>query len=301
MQNTLSTPSRPFPTHGWLGLALIAIFWPLNWAVTPDIPFTAYGFFPLWLGYCLTVDALAAYFHGTSLLTRSLPRYLSLFLVSAPAWWVFEVLNWRLQNWHYVGRELFTDLEYLLLSSLSFSTVLPAVLGTAELLSGAGFIREASKWLVLPPTPRITRIFALSGAGMFLAMVIWPRTFFPFIWISLYCILEPINIWLGHRALGERTQFGDWRPVLALFLGALTCGFFWEMWNFFSFPKWVYTVPWGSFAHVFEMPLLGYGGYLPFALELFAVYHFVVGLLGEKQTDYVTIGLFREETIERKA
>jgi hypothetical protein len=27
------------------------------------------------------------------------------------------------------------------------------------------------------------------------------------------------------------------------------------------------------------MPLLGYGGYLPFSLELFALYHLVVGLL----------------------
>jgi len=296
MQKTLSptAPSRTFPAHGRLGLALIAIFWPLNWSLASDIPFTAYGFFPLWLGYCLTVDALAAFFHGTSLLTRSRHKYLGLFLVSTPIWWVFEVLNWRLQNWHYVGRELFTDLEYLILSSLSFSTVLPAVLGTAELLAGMGFLRRARKWLVLPPTPRVTTIFALSGLGMFLMMVIWPQAFFPFIWISLYWMLEPINVWLGNRSLAERTQSGDWRPVLALFLGVLICGFFWEMWNYFSYPKWIYTVPWGGFAHMFEMPLLGYGGYLPFALELFAVYHFVMGLLGEKKTHYVTTGLFRE-------
>jgi hypothetical protein len=294
MQETLSsTPSRTFPIHGWLGLALIGIFWPLNWGLALAIPFTAYGFFPLWLGYCLTVDALAAYFHNTSLLIRSRRKYVGLFLVSAPVWWVFEVLNWRLGNWHYVGRELFTDLEYALLASISFSTVLPAVLGTAELLSGTGFLRRAGKWLVLPPTPHVTMIFSLTGLGMFLAMVIWPQTFFPFIWISIYCMLEPINIWLGNRSLAEHTQSGDWRPVLALFLGVLLCGFFWEMWNYFSYPKWVYTVPWGGFAHIFEMPLPGYGGYLPFALELFAVYHFVAGLLGEKKTDYVTIGLFR--------
>lgn len=294
MEETLFASSRSFPIHGWLGLVLIGIFWPLNWALTPAIPFTAYGFFPLWLGYCLTVDALAALFHGTSLLTRSGRKYTGLFLVSIPVWWVFEILNWRLQNWHYVGRELFTDLEYLILSSLSFSTVLPAVSGTAELLSGIGFLRRAGKWLVLPPTPRVTRTFALIGVGMFLAMVIWPQVFFPFVWISLFCMLEPINIWLGHRSLAERTQHGDWRPVWALFLGALICGFFWEMWNYFSYPKWVYTVAWGGFAHIFEMPLLGYGGYLPFALELIAVYHFVVGLLGEKKTDYITKGLFRE-------
>ena len=35
------------------------------------------------------------------------------------------------------------------------------------------------------------------------------------------------------------------------------------MWNYFSYPKWVYHVEWGGWLHVFEMPLLGYGGYLP--------------------------------------
>jgi hypothetical protein len=167
-------------------------------------------------------------------------------------------------------------------------------MGTAELLSGMGFVRRAGKWIEVAPTPRVTRGFALAGLGMFLAMLRWPQTFFPFIWISLYCMLEPINIWLGHRSLAERTRHGDWRPVWALFLGVLICGFFWEMWNYFSFPKWVYTVPWGNFAHLFEMPLLGYGGYLPFSLELVAVYHFVMGVLGLKKTNYLTAGLFRD-------
>ena len=35
------------------------------------------------------------------------------------------------------------------------------------------------------------------------------------------------------------------------------------------------------------MPLLGYGGYLPFALELFALYHLIAGLAGHKKTTYV--------------
>jgi hypothetical protein len=37
------------------------------------------------------------------------------------------------------------------------------------------------------------------------------------------------------------------------------------------------------------MPLLGYGGYIPFALELFAFYHLVVGLLGEKRSAYIEL------------
>ncbi|MFQ5616311.1 MAG: hypothetical protein ACE5GO_07610, partial [Anaerolineales bacterium] len=197
-------------------------------------------------------------------------------------------------NWHYVGRDLFTDLEYGVLASLSFSTVIPAVFGTAELIAGLDFLGRIRRWIVVRPTRAVTGSFALAGVGMLISMLAFPRIFFPFLWLSLYFIFAPINVWLGNRSLAEYTRRGDWRPVVALFLGTLICGFFWEFWNFFSFPKWIYTVPWGSFWHVFEMPLLGYGGYLPFGLELFALYHLVMGLTGQKSTSYVTTGLFRK-------
>jgi hypothetical protein len=35
------------------------------------------------------------------------------------------------------------------------------------------------------------------------------------------------------------------------------------------------------------MPLLGYGGYLPFSLELYSLYNFLAGLLGAKKSEYV--------------
>jgi hypothetical protein len=38
------------------------------------------------------------------------------------------------------------------------------------------------------------------------------------------------------------------------------------------------------------MPLLGYGGYLPFALELYALYHLVCGFFRDRKTDYVKVG-----------
>ena len=85
---------------------------------------------------------------------------------------------------------------------------------------------------------------------------------------------------------------GDWRLVIALACGALVCGWFWEMWNYWAFPKWQYDVSFVNFAHIFEMPLLGYGGYLPFGLEAFAVYHFLSGLVGRFPRGYLQIGGF---------
>ena len=61
------------------------------------------------------------------------------------------------------------------------------------------------------------------------------------------------------------------------------------MWNYYSYPKWIYHVAWGGWFHIFEMLLLGYGGYLPFALELYALYHLVAGWFGGKTTDYISI------------
>jgi hypothetical protein len=278
---------RKFALHGWAGLGLICVFWWINWS--PGGPRTHWAFFPLWLGYCLTVDALVLVRTGTSLLTRSRRKYAGLFLVSTFVWWLFELFNERLQNWHYDGAELFPPLVFFSLASLSFTTVIPAVFGSAELAASFGFIKRLGRGPVIRPTRRVTLGFFLAGWVMLALMWAWPRVFFPFVWLSVYFILEPVNLWLGHRSLGDWVRAGDWRPVIALWIGVLATGFFWEMWNYFSYPKWIYHVPGVDFLHIFEMPLLGYGGYLPFALELYALYHLFAGLLGEKRTEYVRV------------
>lgn len=278
---------RRFPAHGWLGLALVAVFWTLNWSLSGAR--THWGFFPLWLGYCLAIDGLVLLRTGTSLLTRSWRRYVGLFLASAPVWWLFEAVNWRLQNWHYQGGELFTPLQFWAWATLNFTTVIPAVFGSAELIASIGWLRRPRRGPILRPDALTTRLFFIAGLAMFALMFAWPRLFFPFVWLSVYFILEPLNVWLGHRNLARWTQHGDWRPVLALWLGVLLTASFWELWNFYSYPKWIYTVPWGGCCKIFEMPLLGYGGYLPFALELYAIYHFLSGLLGDKKGEYVRI------------
>jgi hypothetical protein len=276
-----------FPVHGWFGAGLMVFAWVLNWSLAGLR--THYLFFPLWLGFCLLVDAIVFLRKGTSLLTRSWKQYVGLFLISAPVWWLFEIFNLRLENWQYQGSEFFTPFQFWLWATLNFSIVIPAVFGCAELVGSFAWIQKIGKGPVIRPNRRTTLPFFLAGWIMLALMFLWPRLFFPFAWLSVYFILEPLNIWLGNRSLAEWTNKGDWRPVLALWAGVLLTAFFWEMWNYFSYPKWVYHVPWGNGLHIFEMPLLGYGGYLPFALELFAMFHLVVGLLGQKKKVYVQI------------
>ncbi len=278
-----------FPRWGWVGLLLIAVFWPVNW-FWPGLR-THLAFFPLWLGYALTMDALAYRQRGTSLLARSPRRYVGLFFLSAPVWWLFEAFNLRLQNWVYVGREFFDDLTYGVLATLAFSTVMPAVFGTVEWMAGHAWLARFRHGPRLEPTPRVAATFFLLGLLGLGLMLLWPRYFFPLVWVAPYLMTEAVNIWRGHRSLLEWTARGDWRPVWAVALGTLFTGFFWEFWNVFSYPKWVYHVPFVQFWHIFEMPLLGYLGYLPFGLELFAFYHLVMGLAGFPRDTYLVAGL----------
>ena len=259
--------------QGWLGLVLLAVCWPLNWTL-PGMR-TAYLFFPLWLGYILVVDALVLGRTGTSLWTRSRRDFVLLFVASSPVWWLFEVINDRTGNWEYLGSNTFTQLEYYALCTLSFSTVMPAVFETAELVRSFLSTGRFADGPRIQPTRALNLGLVLAGISMIGLTLAWPKYCYPFVWTSLVLLLEPLNRWLGRAHLLQHLQHGDWRPVISLSLGALICGFFWEMWNYYSYPKWVYHTPGAQFLHVFEMPLLGYAGYISFALELYSLKNFL--------------------------
>jgi hypothetical protein len=276
-----------FPVHGWIGILLTLIFWYLNWNLEGIR--THILFFPLWFGYILTIDALVFYRKNTSLLTRSKKKFAMLFLISAPAWWIFELINWRTQNWFYDGRQFFTDAEYAVLATISFSTVMPAVFGTAELVGTLKWINNFKKGKVFLPTKATLNKFLLSGFIMLTLVIILPEYFYYFEWTAVYFILEPINYKLKNNTLFDYTIKGNWSPIVALTICTLICGFFWEMWNYFSYPKWIYDTPMVNFLYIFEMPLLGYIGYIPFSLELFVIYNFITGFNKNKDNNYVQI------------
>ncbi len=265
--------SISWPPQGRLGLLLLGICWPLNWTL-PGMR-TAYLFFPLWLGYILVVDALVLTRTGDSLYNRSRRDFVLLFVASAPVWWLFELINSRTANWEYLGSASFTQIEYYLLCTLSFSTVMPAVFETAELIRTFGWIDRVGAGPRLRPRASLTLALFVSGLAMLGLTLLWPKYCYPFVWTSLALILESANRCLSRRNLLQALQVGDWRPVVSLSLGALVCGFFWEMWNYYSYPKWIYHTPGAQFLHIFEMPLLGYAGYIPFALELYGLKNFL--------------------------
>ena len=279
--------NKKFPIHGWFGIILIIIFWYLNWNLTGLR--THLFFFPLWLGFILTIDAIVFSRKGSSLLSRSKKQFIILFIVSAPAWWLFELINMRTENWIYDGRQYFTDIEYALLATISFSTVMPAVFSTTELVRSFDWISRFADRKKLIPSNKMLTYFILSGFIMLSLIIVFPDYFYFLEWTAVFFILEPINYKLKNRTLFALTAKGDWRQIISLMAGALLCGFFWEMWNYHSYPKWIYHTPMVNFLHIFEMPFLGYLGYIPFSLELFSIYNFVTGIFKIKNNSYIEV------------
>jgi len=263
---------RKFPWWGWLGVLVVVSSWILAWNRFPWFTgLQPYTFTPLWLGYILSVNGVTRQRSGTCLITRCPGRFSMLFPVSALFWWYFEWLNRFVQNWYYLGIDGFTALGYVLHATICFSTVLPAVVSTTELLgtvfrfpgsSEAGEKKGRRKTLSLWSVP-LWLLAGISCGGL----VIWPDYLFPLVWVSPIPAITALQIASGRETLIDRVKDGDWQFILLPALAALVCGFFWEMWNWKSFARWEYSISYVDRYHLFAMPILGYLGYLPFGLE----------------------------------
>ncbi len=128
--------ARRFPGWGWAGIIGGAAAWILAWMRFDWFaPLQSFTFSPLWFSYIVIVNALVYRRTGQCMLTHRPRHLLRLCAASAVFWWSFEYLNRFVQNWHYVGLGALTPLEYFLFATLPFATVLPAVMGTYELLA----------------------------------------------------------------------------------------------------------------------------------------------------------------------
>ena len=266
------------PYRGLLGLILICVAWPFSWAESGAG--LQYTFFPLWLGFILAVDGLVLRRTGTSLIVRSPKIMATMFILAVPYWWMFEAINQVIQNWVYIGSNPETNLFSLIQTSLAFSVVIPAVFEVSELVGSFNFINRFARMPALVLNRQQVAIIGILGVLSLAALLTWPKYLFPITWLSLFFIFDPINYLTGRPSITANVRHGDWRLVVAFALGALICGFFWEMWNYQATISWQYNIGFFDFARIFHMPLLGYGGYLPFGLETYAMFHFVVGLLG---------------------
>jgi hypothetical protein len=261
-----------------VGLALVVLGEAL--VISHLRPISDFSFPLLWFGYILTLDGALLAQRGRSLLS-SVPRvFLAMFPVSAAFWWVFELLNHLVHSWQYVGAGMWSGLSYFVIASLDFSTVLPAVWLTALAIDSLLPPTAADPAAVQTAPPMLFAASILAGVLSILLPALFPSYAFGLVWICMFFLLDPVNAWLGRPSVLVRTWNRDFSLIIRFAPAALVCGLFWESWNFWAQPKWVYHVPHVGFLHVFEMPILGYSGYLPFGLELFAMATFVLPFLG---------------------
>ena len=268
----------PVPWWGWSGLLLTIAAWILAWTRFPWFRvLQPYTFTPLWLGYILTVSGWTRSRSGSCLLCGR--RFLLLFPASSLFWWYFEYLNRFVQNWYYQGVEDFSAAGYVLHATICFSTVLPAVAATTELLDTFpllhGPLRRARSLRFRPP-PAAGLLLLLGALAGLAGIGVVPDLLFPLVWVAPLLVLTALQVMAGRPTIFAALETGDWRPVLLPPLAALVCGFFWEMWNWQSLARWRYSIPFADALHLFAMPLPGYMGYLPFGLECYAL----VRLLG---------------------
>lgn len=205
------------------------------------------------------------------------PAAVSLFFWSAPVWYLYELVNVRIENWYYVFVAPAAPVRWIG-TFLAFGTVLPALHLAYRWMRELGLARTWSR-----PRFEVTSVHlaAALGLGMaFAVLALWrPRAFYPLVWGAVTLLVEPWN----HRRdpsislLGDLSR-GSWTRIGRLLAGGLLIGILWELYNSMAAARWIYTVPGLEDGKLFEMPVPGFLGFPVLALDGYVVYRALEGL-----------------------
>jgi hypothetical protein len=268
------------------------------WLVAQIEPYYSSIYCFLWWSYIFAADFAVWKLRGTSLLRDRPKEFLFLAVWSVPLWMLFEAVNLRIENWYYVMAPWSFSLGLVYLF-LAFGTVLPGIFETMELV--VGLIEK------LVPGGRITgRPFTMSlrnvrmqwgiGALMLGLLLAFPENCFCLAWGFAFFLTEPICYWkrrteksqIGRSLLGQLAA-GDNTRLVALLVSGLICGGLWEAWNITARTKWIYSVPFFDELKLGEMPVLGFLGFPPFALECYALVNFLALLRGGRHWELTAL------------
>ena len=227
-------------------------------------PFVSW-FYPLaWWSYIFIVDGIIFRLQGNSLILSRRREFFVMIPWSVAFWLFFEMANLRLNNWHYVNIIANFWLRWCGYF-ISFATVFPGIFETYELLGCLNFYPKVKIHSLVFPKSWLP-VFILVGFLFLIA---------PLIWLGVFFLLDPINYLQKSYSLIRDWEEGNLRRFLLLLTAGLICGFLWEFWNFWATSKWVYALPFFGQPKIFEMPLAGFLGFPPFAVESFVFYNFI--------------------------
>lgn len=261
--------------YGWFGLLLLILSEAcLIWRIEPV---TTWFYCFAWWSYILLADNLLLKMRGRSLLNDNRREFLEMLPISAFIWLLLEACNFAIRNWAY---EMVPSQAWLRWPgyALAFSTVLPGIFITSdlvELLFTRSPYPAASEcaFLSSKPSTKPSSVFVFLGLILTILPLLWPRYFFAAVWIGPILLFDPLLEKAGMESLSLGISSGNRRRVWSLLLGGFLCGLMWEFWNFWAGSKWIYSVPFFGEWKLFEMPVLGFLGFPPFALECWILYH----------------------------
>lgn len=274
--------STRYPAWFWWSLPVLIVSWGLMWGqIKLQIPLENYTFVPLWWAFILLLDGFVYKRSGGNSIIAKKPKLMQLLaVVSCFSWFAFEYLNFFvLENWYYPNNEVFSNFGNIFWFSLSYTTVLPAIVEWYGLLQTSSFFKDrysfGPKWRLSR-----TQLQVLYGFGLVLAFAMgyYPYLLFWVLWVALVPMLSAAMALTGRWTPFTPIKEGNWSKIILIGLATFFNGFFWELWNFGSgwfngsLPTnpnfWKYFVPYLDKIHIFsEMPILGYYGYLFFGVN----------------------------------
>ena len=274
---------KRFPPYGYVGILVIGLAEGLLFS---GHQLVGHWFTPIvWTGYILFVDALVYKFTGRSLLMTDRLEFLMIAVFSIGVWWLFEFYNaprfWISDLelwWHYHSLEQNPFLRRVGYD-WAFATIFPLLFLTAELFAATLFKQKGRGLTINFSRPILIGLVMVGAAGA-TGPLLYPSAWFaPVIWLSFIFLFDPVNALRGQPSITNDLRHGDWRRLWSLLLSGLVCGVLWEFWNYWAISKWTYTVPFFGDVKIFEMPVLGFLGFPPFAVECWVMYIFLRSLL----------------------
>ena len=256
------------PITAWIGFFAFAVS--TAGLIRHFEPFYTWFYCFSWWSYILVIDGMNRAMEGESLLLDHTGDFAYVTFCSVGVWLVFELFNLSLKNWHYVNVPRNLPVRWLGYF-IAYATVLPGIFETATFLKNIGLFLRLEKAKMWIPGRRWKLWSVLIGASCLILPLVLPRYFFPLVWLGFVFLLEPLNFSGGLPSLAREMMAGNWRELALLLSAGAICGFLWELWNYWAGGKWIYTVPWVGHLKIFEMPLPGFFGFPPFAVECYVM------------------------------
>jgi hypothetical protein len=291
LPHTYGIKFRKFPIWFWVGLVMWGgtLFLMITQASGPKW-IVDWSLLPLFWGFTLVLDGVVyAINNGESLVSRKPTELLGIGVASMSGWMIFDYLNFFIdRNWYYPKADLVNPhgYEFLIYAVLGSSGFFPMAFEWYYLLRKIKVLNfKYSKGPIVRIRPWLLWTFIIVClVGMFIT----PKTtasqsqWFYILWLAPLIIVSSgltlVKVWTPFQPIAN----GNWTAFMTFALTYLIQGVILEAWNYMSAEHlpgdviithnaayWIYCIPYVYVGKIFEMPYLGYLGYLFFSIHCY--------------------------------